>query len=271
MNFIYRLNKNPAQPIQVTYAVLLLYAYFILSVLIYVVGTVVAIIGYSEQAPESYFVVDVVFNSLAYFLSFLIVRKISEGKNWARWFLLIAFCLVLLVSLIGSQTILTGNPIDAISAIGFLVVNIMAIALLFQRPSSIWFTTGEYYEGSELEPEESEGLPVSQPKTTDEKLEVSAPKYLKLWLVLSQLLSVLLLVPGFIVLIAAQGAEEAWVVLLVFPLLLHPVTAIICGVGAWILYAKAYYKLAKIVTSIPLFLFIMSILMLILADAFVGL
>lgn len=269
MNFIYRLNNNPAQPMQVTYAVLLLYALYTLSLLVYAVGVIVAMVSYSEQ--YDYIVVDVIFNLFAYFLSFFVVRKISEGKNWARWFLLITFCLVLLASLIGSQMILAGNPIDAISTIGFLIVNIMAIALLFQRPSSIWFTTGEYYEGDELEPEESEGLPVSQPKTTDEKLEVSAPKYLKLWLVLSQLLSVLLLVPGFIVLIAAQGAEKAWVLVLVFPLLLHPVTAIICGVGAWILYAKTNYRLAKIVTSIPLLLFIMSILMLILADAFVGL
>lgn len=269
MNFIYRLNNNPGQPTQVTSAVVLLYALFTLSLLVYAVRVIVAVVSHSEQ--YGYFVVDVIFNLLAYFLSFFVVRKISEGKNWARWLLLVMFCFVLLVSLIGSQMILAGDPIDAISIMGFLTVNIMAIALLFQRPSSIWFTTGEYLEGDEFEPEESEGLPVSQPKATDEKLEVSAPKYLILWLVLSQLLSVLLVVPGFILVFVSQGGENAWTTLLVSPLLLHPVTAIICGVGAWILYAKAHYKLARIVTSIPLFLFIMSILLTILAQAFVGL
>jgi hypothetical protein len=102
---------------------------------------------------------------------------------------------------------------------------------------------------------------LAQPKAYSEKrvdpMLLSGPKDRKspftlIWLILSQLLSVLLLILWFLTLIAAQGAEEPWELLLAFSLLLHPVTATICSIVAWILYAKVRYKLAAIVTSIPL-------------------
>ena len=72
------------------------------------------------------------------------------------------------------------------------------------------------------------------------------------WLILTQGAAVLLLAVWFLTLIAAQAVQQPWELLLAGALLLHPVTALVCSGIAWLLYTKARYTTAAIVTSLPL-------------------
>ncbi len=134
-------------------------------------------------------------------------------------------------------------------------VGVIVFLLVVVAPQVYKKISGRYIEGTIEEADEG------QYEQSVEPTLLSGPKGRKspftlIWLILSQLLSVLLLIPWFFTIIAAQAAEGPWELLLAYMLLLHPVTATICAVVAWILYAKARYRLAAIITSLPLLPFV---------------
>jgi hypothetical protein len=68
--------------------------------------------------------------------------------------------------------------------------------------------------------------------------------------------NILLLVPWFLLLLAGQAAETNCQIILVFVTFAHPLTAIVCGILSWFLYNNYRFRLAAIITSIPLVPFI---------------
>ena len=140
MNIIYRLDQDPDRPTQVTYAVLLLYALLTLEIALFLIQNIVFYITYSEQIRLGSILFQLFFFALGTLLMFLVARKIADGKNWARWLLLIGFIFIVIASLCNIQMILNGDAIAGISILSQVFITGMAVTLLFQPSSSRWFS-----------------------------------------------------------------------------------------------------------------------------------
>jgi hypothetical protein len=71
----------------------------------------------------------------------LLIYMIWNGRNWARITFLVLFiiCTLLWFSIIQTLQILTVTPISGLVDIGGIVIQIIALIFLFQKPSSDWF------------------------------------------------------------------------------------------------------------------------------------
>jgi uncharacterized membrane protein len=68
-----------------------------------------------------------------------LIYKISEGRNWARISILVMFIVGALFLLQAFLQSLAVNPIYGLLGIGQIVIQAVALILLFQKPSSDWF------------------------------------------------------------------------------------------------------------------------------------
>ena len=141
MNIIYRLNQDPDRPPQVTYAVLFLYALLVFQIALYLIQNIVFYITFSEQFELGTVGFDILVFALATWLMFVVARKIEDGKNWARWLLMIGFIFIVITSLCGIQILLEGDALRGISVLSQVIVTGMAVTLLFQPSSSRWFSS----------------------------------------------------------------------------------------------------------------------------------
>ena len=69
----------------------------------------------------------------------LVIYMIGKGRNWARITYLILFIIGLRVSVVPLWAVLGANPIPGLLVIAQLVIQIIALVFLFQKPSSDWF------------------------------------------------------------------------------------------------------------------------------------
>lgn len=147
MNFIYRLDQDPDRPAQVTYAILLLYAFLALQISLHLIQIIDFYIAYPERFALGSVLFQTIVYAIGYVLMFLVARKIADGRNWARWLLLIGFGLSVVTIVCNVQIILGGDALNGISSLSQIIVTALAATLLFQKSSSTWFKTGRRDEG----------------------------------------------------------------------------------------------------------------------------
>lgn len=139
MNFIYRFNQDPDRPVQVTYAVLLLYALLVLEIAHFLIQTVIFYISHQAEFTLGGVILGSLVYLTVYMLMFFVVRKIADGKNWARLLILIGFAANILINACRRPSFISGDAISGIVTAGILIGTALAIALLFQKSSNNWF------------------------------------------------------------------------------------------------------------------------------------
>ncbi|MDP7637661.1 MAG: hypothetical protein QF577_08950 [Phycisphaerae bacterium] len=70
---------------------------------------------------------------------FLFIYMTGKGRNWARITFVVLFIIALPFSILSLLQSLTANPISGLFGVGQTVIQIIAMVLLFQKPSSDWF------------------------------------------------------------------------------------------------------------------------------------
>ena len=80
---------------------------------------------------------------LVYSASLFLIYQISQGKNWARWFLLVIFAIAFPLSVLPTLDAISHSPVH--SLLGFLQLGLYIVAMiyLFQRSSTEWFGSGK--------------------------------------------------------------------------------------------------------------------------------
>lgn len=142
MSLFNSLKPDTDRPVQVTYAVFLLYAFLAISLLVYLGHSIVFFFLNTEEYSQPQFLFDLFVTAIAYMLMLFVTVKIANGKNWARWFLLIGFVLSLVITTIGLRELISRDAISGVISLSQVLVTAVAVALLFQRPSSAWFKSG---------------------------------------------------------------------------------------------------------------------------------
>ena len=72
-------------------------------------------------------------------IMYLFVFQIGKGRNWARITFLVLTILGLPFSVHSLTQTFTANPVSGLLEIGQIVMQIIALVFLFQRPASDWF------------------------------------------------------------------------------------------------------------------------------------
>ena len=166
MNYIWHFDRDPSRPTQISIALFLLYAFLETSLLIYKGRAFAGFFVYPVQVIQGYFILELAITAVAYLLMFFVAAKIAAGKNWARWMLLFGLFVIFIVTTCNMNVLVFGDAVAGLLVVGQVMVTALAAALLFQRPSNVWFTTGEYIQ--ELEGGEQEPTPRLEP-TKDRK------------------------------------------------------------------------------------------------------
>jgi FtsH-binding integral membrane protein len=91
----------------------------------------------NTQIASPVFVMLITFCVLG--IMWLLIYKIGKGRNWARITFLVLFVNGLPFSVLPLLRSLAANPISGVLGIGQTVIQIIALVLLFQKPSSNWF------------------------------------------------------------------------------------------------------------------------------------
>ena len=153
MNIVNDLNRDPHRPVQVTYAVCLLYIFITISFLVNLVSVIVGLIVYQMQIYLLAFGVLIFF--LGSLMRFFVAMQIAKGKNWARWLLVIGRVPLFITFVFSMQNwLVSGDIASSILVFSELLVTALVVTLLFQRPSSTWFKTGECVETHDIENED---------------------------------------------------------------------------------------------------------------------
>lgn len=69
----------------------------------------------------------------------LLIHNIGKGRNWARISVLGLFLAGVPFSILPLLHSLAENPISGLLGVGQVILQIVALVLLFQKPSSDWF------------------------------------------------------------------------------------------------------------------------------------
>jgi len=69
----------------------------------------------------------------------LFIYKISKGRNWARITFLVLCIIGIPFSVVPLMQSLAANPFSGLFGIAQIIIQIVALVFLFQRPSSDWF------------------------------------------------------------------------------------------------------------------------------------
>ena len=124
--------NKPNKPDTVRHAVTLLY--FTLAIGIF--RSVLEPLSSSQEVFLSFEVFILVF-VLAFMWLFIFL--IGKGKNWARVTFLVLFIIGLPFSVLPLLLSLVAAPISGLLGITQTVLQAVALIMLFQKPSSIWF------------------------------------------------------------------------------------------------------------------------------------
>ena len=127
--------STSARPKQVTYAVYLIYAALAVGFLYSAVSATAYWQATAEQYTNPSTIICFVFGYL-YVIFFAV--KIAAGRNWARWLYLVEVILSVL-SIVGQFGSHIDYPIRASLLALSKGIQLYAIILLFQAPSSAWF------------------------------------------------------------------------------------------------------------------------------------
>ncbi len=203
MNFINRLKQDPFRPILVTYAVLLLYCFLTVSILLSLIRLLISVVNYPGQdSPLS----SAILTILGYLLLFFIISQIAAGKNWARWLLVVGFAMSLFNSPRAMQALVSGETLSALMSLAEAAVLAASVAFLFQRRSSAWFTadkpSGDHSADDDgLTEEGSQAGEFNEMSLAIQSVVITAKRSRRRWTLIlmlsSQLLCALLIFPWF--------------------------------------------------------------------------
>lgn len=133
-------NDSPEKPSQVKNAVYLLYATLVM-------GVVSSILNLSDPGVQASLGFALVAMVITFAILLFNVTMISRGRNWARMVYLVLYVIGLPRSIVFLLQMLPSNTLTALIGTVQAILQLVAIVLLFQKPSSVWFK-GE----SNLEP-----------------------------------------------------------------------------------------------------------------------
>lgn len=264
MSFISRLNRDPHRPVQVTYAVILLYGFLIFSLVLWFISTAV---NFSWSVEQDLSLLQLVLTAFYYFVLFILTSQIAAGKNWARWLLIVGS----IFSLLNSIGVMPGLLVMI-----ELIVLVLSVSLLFQPASSEWFKSEKSDKEKDLDNEDFQDSAAGQVdqdmaiESGVEKARDSTQILTLIWMLITQAFSVFFIVPWFFLLgFAAEAGGLAWETfsiveiigtLAIALLLIHPITAIVFSVISWFLFIKKRYGWAALVTSFSILPFILYML-----------
>jgi len=80
---------------------------------------------------------------LIYAASVFLIYQISQGKNWARWLLLVMFAIAFPLSVLPTFDAISHNPVHALLGLLQLGLYIVAMVYLFHRSSTEWLGSGK--------------------------------------------------------------------------------------------------------------------------------
>ena len=125
-------NELSETPEKVVTAVKMLY--FLIA--IGVIRTSMTVIRHAD-VRSPYFLI---FIKLAvYAAALFIIYKISKGKNWARWLLLVVVTIAFPLSILPIFDSIAHNPFDTLLGFLQLALYIVAMVFLFHKSASGWF------------------------------------------------------------------------------------------------------------------------------------
>ncbi len=133
-------NVQPAhqlteRPRQVIYAVLLLWISIVISI--------PQLYGEYQRAPDtSELVLFLIFVVIVLAISITLNIYVWRGRNWARIVLLVLAVGSLIVFLVSVTETLKNPVIEIVLNVVALVIEAIAVYLLFTRPGSLWFHRG---------------------------------------------------------------------------------------------------------------------------------
>lgn len=125
-------NSSMEKPIEVTRAVQLLYASL-------GVGIVKSVVDFAHLSSEVHLMFILFVMILTFALLFFFIWKISDGRNWARIVFLILFLLGLPMSIPIYLEEIGRNLFLAILTSIQIIIQIVAIYLMFMKNSNPWF------------------------------------------------------------------------------------------------------------------------------------
>ena len=124
------------KPKKVITAIKLLY----LMIAIGLLRTVMTVTRHADvRSPYSFIFTKV----LIYTASVFLIYQISQGKNWARWLLLLMFAIAFPLSVLPTFDAISHNPVHALLGLIQLGLYIGAMVYLFQRSSTEWLSSGK--------------------------------------------------------------------------------------------------------------------------------
>ena len=120
-----------SRPDKIRQAVTLLYVNLGIGVLIFIME-----VPFSQrwQVASVYFIMFIVLCIFWFF-----IHMIGKGKNWARITYLVLFIIGMPFWVLELPQSLAANPIVGLLGIGETVIQVVALVILFQKPSSDWF------------------------------------------------------------------------------------------------------------------------------------
>ncbi len=141
---------EPARPKQVDTAVRLIYASVIVSLISSIIGMVISFLTRVEFAVT--FAV-LTCSSVSLILTIYIATKIADGRNWARWLMLILVVLGAAAIICDYRSYIS-QPLVGSATVIVTLLQISAVILLFRQPANAWFNSTIQVQEPEAAPEE---------------------------------------------------------------------------------------------------------------------
>lgn len=125
-------SNAPSRPAIVSNAVRLLYASL-------AIGVVRAFLEFNTMVADAPIGLVLVISAITFGLLLFLIYKIAAGRNWARIVFLVLFVVGVPMSVIPLVHSLAQTPVSGLIGLVQLVVQVIALVMLFQSPSNAWF------------------------------------------------------------------------------------------------------------------------------------
>ena len=132
-------NQDQVRPAKIRTAVALMYVVVILGI----ARTTMTVMRHLDvRTPDLY----IISKGLIYVASIFLIYRISKGRNWARWALLVILAIAIPLGVLPTFDSIEHNPIHALLGFVQLTGFVVAVFLLFQPQSTNWFKSGSSSE-----------------------------------------------------------------------------------------------------------------------------